>query len=409
MRSVRREIILIKMDRRSNSSTSSSLSRLTRLMGATNTAIMNALVREERGVRPNACINANGITRVTRLIRDAKTANVIYSSRLDPTRRGGLRVCLSAGIVSEALIVLSVFTSETAADRNGVRIRLTRLGCELDHLSKLKGSVSELNNKVKAENPKRGGLRISHHLVGSEVTRLQERLGRIRGRESVAETGHRGGGMPIITVMKCAGTNGSALLGRLARTSILRRSGLFTALSPAAHVLTLSNGRRILLASAIKFVEGLPRRLVRTFGDALRRTGCTSVVFRIISTSGVRQRGRVFVACRALSSLNMGSGGFIALFGGRSTHASGRPLRSFETSCALGVSTTGSLKLSSMGSLLRRVLERGGMCVREVVPCSGTNIVRLVEGRNRLISRRCITSKVRVGTCIPVRICNELS
>lgn len=355
-------------------------------------------------MRPNACVKGNGVRRMGNLLCTLSTGNIVYSSRLSPTRVGGLRQRLRYGIVSHALLVLSVFTGHTIADRNGVRMRLTRLHCQSTHLIKLHSSLSQLKKKVKAENPNRGGLRASHHLVQGEVSTLGRRLSRMRGRERLVHSEETIKGLGATTVINCAGTKGSALLGALANTSILSRSGLFTALSPAAHLLALSSKRRLLLASAMNFVHGLPRGLIRTFGDALRRTGCTSCVVRIMSTSGPRTRVRVRVMCRALGRLNTLKGGAVALFGGRS-HISKRDFQSLQTSRALGVSTQAKRKLRRFGRLLSRVLTRKRVCVRQLFPCSRTNRVRLVHRCKRLLSRRCARNKVTMGTEIPQRVC----
>lgn len=287
-------------------------------------------------------------------------------------------------------------------------MRLTRLGCHTSELTKLKGSLSELKKKVKAEKPKRGGLRVSHHLVERHVDELGGRLGSMRHRERLVHKREGRSKLGITTLMNCASTKGDDVRGTLARTKMLRSTVLFSALSAAAETLALSGARRVLLASAIKFVGGLPRRLMRTFGDALRRTGCTSVVIRMISTSGPRVSTRVRMICRALERLKTRKGPIVALFGGRSGIRGPIGRGSLRTSCSVTASTGAKRKLRRFGRTLLRVVHGRRVCVRHLCSFDRTNGVRLVHDGKRLLSRRCIPRKVRIGTCIPRSVCKEL-
>lgn len=65
---VGREMVLITMSASKSSRTRQSLSRLKRLTGATNTRIINHVVRPERGVRPKACVKGKGVLRLGRLL-----------------------------------------------------------------------------------------------------------------------------------------------------------------------------------------------------------------------------------------------------------------------------------------------------------------------------------------------------
>lgn len=253
-------------------STRVSTGRLARLTGATNTRIVNVVVRGHRTPSTTSCINDNELTRVHSFYTTGRVRLIVTSNRLAPIRTEGVRGTTSTQIISHAVLVLSVFTRHTHSTRNGVRIRLTRLGCSLPQLANGKASLSELNNKVNAENPNRAGLRASGHRVEHEVRCLGRDLRGLRGHHLTVRSHERGGNTRTITVINCAGINGSALVGYLAGTNILRRGGLFTALSPATEGLALPGNRSVVLISAINLIHHLPRGLISTFRSALRRT-----------------------------------------------------------------------------------------------------------------------------------------
>lgn len=234
--------------------------------------MINRAIRGHPTPRNTACVNDKLIRDLTRFYQRGRISLAITSNDLAPIRTHGLRQTLNATIVSHATLVLSVFTTQTQDDRNGLRIRLTRLRCQLPQLNKRNGSLSQLNNNVNAHNPNRDGLRDSQHRVHHQVATLRQRLGAIRRQQRQVRLHHRGGQTLAMTLINCAGTNGSALVGTLASTNILITSRLFTALSPATQQLILPSNHRIVLISAIKLIRQLPRRLISTFHSALTRT-----------------------------------------------------------------------------------------------------------------------------------------
>lgn len=259
-------------------------------MRDTNNRILRTVARGQPQPRPRAILNTNGIRRITLVTRAMKTGLIIFSHSLSPIRIQGLRGRVNVQIISHARLVLSVFTRHTGAKTNGLRMRLTRLRCRVPQLAKHKQTVSQLKNNVNAHNPNRAGLRARHHTVRQHVAGLRRRIGRLRTRHTHLHRHHRSSGLPSVTVINCAGTNGSALIGALAGTRICTTSRLFTALSPAAHHLSVASpsarrAARLILASAIKFVRRLPTSLVSTFHTALRRIARTSTLLRIISMS----------------------------------------------------------------------------------------------------------------------------
>lgn len=388
-------------------STRTSLSRLFRLMGDTKTSPILSMARGLRGVRGNAFINANGLTRVTRVYRSRRVSLLIFSDRLSPARVGGVRTRASIEMVSQAALVLSVFTRETESGRNGLRIRLTRLGCVLPELANGNVTVSELNNNVNAENPNRAGLRASEQRVHEEVRDLGRRLSSLRGRHRVLHSHEGGSNMVAYTVMNCAGTNGSALVGYLASTNILTRSGLFTALSPASETLGLPDNVAIVVVSAMNLIHELPRRLIRTFHSALRRTTRSSVVLGMYSTSDSRTEARVRIAASLLRSLNYNSAPVMAILGGYSLLSRAVLTRSFGT--YIHVDTGGNANVSRLLGTVRGGLpiEVGEMGV--LLPFTRTNLTGRVHGGNALVCRRCITRKLSIRTIISRTLCTGLT
>lgn len=130
-----------------------------------------------------------------------------------------------------------------------------------------------------------------------------------------------------MTLMKCAGIKGSALVGLLSGDRIFTRGGLFTALSAAMHGIVV-RGLPFLLASAMKFVHGLPASLISSFGSALSRIHRTSLLVRIISVSRPSFRRRVSIISGAVTSLKTNKGPAVVIFGGVSTCACVRGTRS---------------------------------------------------------------------------------
>lgn len=139
-------------------------------------------------------------------------------------------------------------------------------------------------------NPNRARLRASHHLLHGHVIRVRSHLREIRGRHRRKQRSHVGTSIPAISLIKCAGTNGSALFGHVARTQICTTSRLFTALSPALQHVSITSINRAILTSAMKFVHRLPRSLITTFGTALRRAQRTALLLRIVSTTSIHMR-----------------------------------------------------------------------------------------------------------------------
>lgn len=190
---------------------------------------------------------------------------------------------------------------------------------------------------------------------------------------------------------------------------MLSRSGLFTALSPAAHSCHLPNNHNVAVASAINFVRGLPRNLISTFGSALSRILNTSLVLGIISTSSRSCRQRLRTISHILSRVNTKRHLALAMFGGVSLLSDISQL-DFHHHCPRTIlfSTRANRKLSSLISHVTHRTTTASILLSTSVPCHRNTLVALIRRRKALLRRRCLRSNIHVITGLPTHVTPQL-
>lgn len=392
--------------------------RLTGLTRTYSVRIGSAIVRGLRQPISTSCIKHKGTRRVGARKGVRSTGVLVIGSRLAPVRVEGLNSLASVGVVSQATLVLRVFTSETHSGRTGLRIRVTGLHVDLPELRAsgsgigLSRRANNNDNSFGDHNNNRAGLRGSEHIVNGHVDVLGGRLGSVRRGRGIAHGRHSTDNLESITLINCAGTNGSAAVGNLLETykgsssgRIFRGSVLFTALSASIHELRFGSGGSFLVDSAIKFISRLPRRLIRTFGSALSRTTGTSLLIRIVSISSPGCHSVVGAARRALGRVNIRGVPVVCTFGGTSLARTPCPrVLKGRVACSTGSPTS----VRGVIRLVGRGVFGSSHVIAFGVPFSRKQCLSRLGIHNAILRAACRRSNAIISTGISPRLRDEL-
>ena len=215
----------------------------------------------------------------------ARAQVVIFNQELSPAQQRNIEEALRVKTIDRTQLILDIFAQRAKSQEGKVQVELAQLRYLLPRLTGKGVMLSRLGGGIGTRGPgeqklevDRRRIRVRLSRLGDELEKLARRRGAIRSRRKETE-------MPVAALVGYTNAGKTTLLNRLAGVSATAKNQLFTTLDPLARRVRLPDGETIVLTDTVGFLHHLPHHLIESFQATLEEAKDAEMLLHVLDVS----------------------------------------------------------------------------------------------------------------------------
>jgi len=216
---------------------------------------------------------------------------VIFNHALSPAQERNLERYLQCRVLDRSGLILDIFAQRARSFEGKLQVELaqlshlsTRLVRGWTHLERQKGGIG-------LRGPGETQLETDRRLIARRIATLHKRLERIVSQRAQGRRSRHKAELPTLSLVGYTNAGKSTLFNSLTQAEVYQADQLFATLDPTLRRLDLPDGRRVILADTVGFINHLPHELVAAFRATLEETRGADLLLHVIDAAGARRDG----------------------------------------------------------------------------------------------------------------------
>jgi GTPase len=233
---------------------------------------------------------------------------------LTPCQQRNLEDLWNCRVLDRTVLVLDIFAQRAKTSEGKLQVELAQLNYMLPRLSGKGVQLSRLGGGIGTRGPGETKLETDRRRIRRRISLLRKELENVRQRRELQRIPRKA--IPAQTVALVGYTNAgkSTLFQALCRTSTLVSDKMFSTLDPTIRGMDLPDGRRILIADTVGFLNKLPHHLVAAFRATLEEVTEADLLLHVIDSSSANPFDQIRQVRQILDDLNCGEKRQLYLF-----------------------------------------------------------------------------------------------
>lgn len=287
------------------------LSRLAETAGAVPAAIIT-----QRRSRPDPArfIGKGKVDEVVRATETHAANLVLIDAELTATQQRTLEREIGVKIVDRTALVLDIFARRAHTHEGRLQVELAQMQYLLPRLTGRGAWLSRLGGGIGTRGPGETKLEVDRRRIRTRITDLQREIEAIRRRRSLQREPRQAAGIPQVALVGYTNAGKSTLLNALTGAGVFVEDRLFATLDPTVRRLQLPNGRAVVLADTVGFIQRLPTELVAAFRGTLEEVVAADLLLHVIDASHPAWREQAKTVAGVLEDIGAGRHPVIRVF-----------------------------------------------------------------------------------------------
>ena len=222
---------------------------------------------------------------------EARVTLIIVDHELTPAQARNLEAACGRRVIDRTELILDIFARRARTREGQLQVELAQLQYALPRLAGSSTALSRLGGGIGTRGPGETKLetdrrRIRHRIAGlkADITDVGRRRGYLRSRR-------RRGDVPTVALVGYTNAGKTTLFNRLTGAGAAASHALFVTLDPLMRRLKLSDGRQVLVADTVGFIDRLPHQLVAAFRATLEEVAGADLLLHVVdAAAGDRTR-----------------------------------------------------------------------------------------------------------------------
>ena len=218
---------------------------------------------------------------------------VIFNHALSPGQERNLERHLQCRVVDRTGLILDIFAQRARSFEGKLQVELaqlrhlsTRLVRGWTHLERQKGGIG-------LRGPGETQLETDRRLIGKRITTLNKRLERIDVQRSQGRRARAKAELQTLSLVGYTNAGKSTLFNRLTESSVYQADQLFATLDPTFRRLDVGDGRAVILADTVGFINHLPHDLVVAFRSTLEESRSADLLLHVVDSANPERERRM--------------------------------------------------------------------------------------------------------------------
>jgi GTP-binding protein HflX len=279
------------------------LEALARTAGA---AVVGHAIQNRTRIDGSTYIGKGKVEELIGLIHEHDVNLIVFDDDLSPAQARNLEKALEINVIDRTELILDIFARRARTRQARIQVEIAQLNYALPRLRRLWEHLSRQEGGIGTRGPGETQIEVDRRKAHDRISHLNRELQKIGA--GVGERRKRRRDLFNVTIVGYTNAGKSTLLNRLAGSSVLESSELFSTLDSTTRRVRASSGETFLLTDTIGFIRKLPTHLVASFKATLQDVREADLLLHIVDAAHPRYEDHVAVVNAVLEEVLRGAG-----------------------------------------------------------------------------------------------------
>jgi len=294
-------LVGLQLPGRSRETEEENLDELELLARTAGAEVLGRTVQSRTRIDGSTFIGEGKIESIARTVQDRSINLIIFDDDLSPAQARTIETRLGVNVIDRTELILDIFARRARTRQAKIQVEIAQLRYALPRLRRLWEHLSRQAGGIGTRGPGEAQIEVDRRRVRERIAKLKKELVTIDRR--VIERRKQRGALFNVAIVGYTNAGKSTLLNRLAGSSVLQSSRLFSTLDSTTRRIENPGMRPFLLTDTIGFIRKLPPHLVESFRATLRDVREADLLLHLVDISHHRHEEHAEVVGRVLEEV----------------------------------------------------------------------------------------------------------
>ena len=263
----------------------SSLDELAGLAATAGATVVLRVTQERRHPDPALFLGRGKIETLARACDEVQADLVIVNNELSPGQLRNLEQALGRRVLDRTQLILDIFAGRARTREGKLQVELAQLTYLLPRLVGAGAALSRLGGGIGTRGPGETKLETDRRRVRRRLGVLGRELAVVRRRRTQLGERRRKVSVPSLALVGYTNAGKTTVFNLLTGRGPQPSAALFATLDPLVRPVKLPDGRRLLAADTVGFIDRLPHELVAAFSATLEEVSRADLLVHVIDVT----------------------------------------------------------------------------------------------------------------------------
>jgi GTP-binding protein HflX len=232
---------------------------------------------------------------------------ILFDEELTPTQQRNLEDALDIKLLDRTGLILDIFARHAHTREGRLQVELAQLEYRLPRLTRMWTHLSrQAVGGVGLRGPGETQLEVDRRRSQQRITRLKHELRDVHEQRELYRQKRRRDSLPVVALVGYTNAGKSTLLNALSGSDVRAENVLFATLDPTTRLVSLPEGRQVLVTDTVGFIQRLPTQLVAAFRATLEEIQDASLLLHVLDLTHPNAQEQAETVDRVLKQLGVG-------------------------------------------------------------------------------------------------------
>ena len=229
---------------------------------------------------------------------------VIFDSELTGIQIRNLeQILLGVRVLDRTNLILDIFAQRAQSKEGRLQVEIAQLTYQLPRLLGHGVSMSRLGGGIGTRGPGETQLEIDRRKIRKRLSDLKKQEQDIAKQRSLRREKRRKNEVPVIALVGYTNAGKTTLLNYLSGADAFAKDMLFATLDPLSRIISMPQGRKVMLVDTVGFINNLPHALIDAFRSTLEEVRIADIILIISDGSSIDMMKQYQVVNNVLAEL----------------------------------------------------------------------------------------------------------
>lgn len=241
------------------------------------------------------CVGKGRLLEIKEAIETHQISLAIFDLELTANQTKNIEDILDIQVIDRTTLILDIFAQRARTKEGRIQVELAQNQYRLAHLAGKGILLSRLGGGIGTRGPGESKLETDKRHIRRRIDTLKAELVKTEKRRTQHRQRRKKDGILSVAIVGYTNAGKSTLLNALTHAGVLAEDKLFATLDPTARMLTLPDGRNVMLIDTVGLIRRLPHQLIEAFKSTLEEAANADLILNLvdISTEDGQQQSEV--------------------------------------------------------------------------------------------------------------------
>lgn len=238
------------------------------------------------------------------LIQATNAELILFNHTLSPSQERNLEAFFQCRVLDRTGLILDIFAQRARTFEGKLQVELaqlqhiaTRLVRGWTHLERQRGGIG-------LRGPGETQLETDRRLIRTRIKTISKRLEKVRTQRAQGRRARRRSDLVTISLVGYTNAGKSTLFNQLSDENVYVADQPFATLDPTLRRVELPNGRSLILADTVGFIQDLPHDLIDAFQATLEETQQAHLLIHVVDAANGQHKQQIEEVNRVLKEID---------------------------------------------------------------------------------------------------------